>query len=57
MSSVIIWAILLMFWIAISVYYVKRDKPTFWVCWTFFFLGWTAMGFFNDLGILLGLVS
>lgn len=57
MNSVIIWAILLVFWIAISVYYVKRDKPTFWPCWVFFFLGWTAMGFFNALGSSLGWVS
>lgn len=57
MSSVIIWAILLVLLIPTSVYYVKRDKPTFWPCWVFFFMGWTAMGFFNALGSLLGLVS
>lgn len=57
MSSVIFWAILLVISISTSIYYVEQDKPTFWVCWTFFFLGWTAMGLFNDLGNLLGLVS
>lgn len=53
MNSVIIWAILLVFWIVTSIYYVKRDKPTFWPCWGFFFTGWTAAMFFSNVGGLI----
>lgn len=53
MSSVIAWVILLAFWAIVGIYYVKRDKPTFWPCWAFFFLGWTAAMLLNEIGELI----
>lgn len=42
MSSIIVWSVLLVFWVITGIYYVKRDKATFWPCWSFFFIGWTS---------------
>lgn len=53
MSSVIIWAVLLIFWIIVDISYVKRYKPPFWACWYFFFSGWTAAMFFANIGGLI----
>ena len=53
MNSVIIWAILLAIWIILGIYYVKRDRPTFWVCWAFFFIGWTVAMLLNEIGELI----
>lgn len=53
MSGVIFWSVLLIFWIIVDVGYVKRYKPSFWVCWYFFFSGWTAAMFFWNIGGLI----
>lgn len=49
MSNVIFWSIILVLWILMSWYWVKKEHPKFWVMYNFFFLGWTAAHLLNSI--------
>ena len=49
MFSWIAWLVLLLFWILSDWLEIKKTKPSFWICWSLFFTGWTVAHIFNKL--------
>lgn len=54
MYDLIFWLVVLVLWILYCCYWVKKEHPSFWVMYDFFFLGWTVAHLLNTIFKVLG---